>query len=192
MNRFRARGAGFRVRGAGFVVCFATLSACGAAVVSNGEPAPVKPAPVEAPTPAVTSDPTVHAPRAESFEATPDRVWAAVARAYAAVGLKINGVDSVTRTMGFAGIIRGSLKGTRLSAFFDCGSQMGANADSYDITLYIATQVASNPQTRRILVTTGLRVSGQSPAFASTRSVCTTKGELERRIMDAIRKDVSG
>jgi hypothetical protein len=173
------------------VVLLGALAGCGAATAGpNTEPAPRPKAAVEALAPPVTQDAGVHAPRSETFVASPDAVWAALGRAYASVGLKVNGVDTVTRTMGFAGIIRRNLKGTRLSTFFDCGAQMGANADSYDITLYVASQVASNPQTRNILVTTGLRVSGQNPAFASTKSACTTKGELERRIMDAIKKEV--
>jgi len=149
-----------------------------------------QPAAADAPAPPVTQDASVHAPRSQSFEATPERVWAALPRAYKSVGLTVNGVDTVTRTMGFAGIIRQKLGGVRLSTYFGCGNQMGENADTYDITLYVASQVASNPQTRRILVTTGLRVSGRSPAFASTTTICTTKGELERRIMAAIEEEV--
>jgi len=169
----------------------ALLAGCGATVVDPAAvPAPRPAAAADAPALPVTQDAGVHAPRSESFVASPQAVWDALGPAYASVGLKVNGIDTVTRTMGFAGIIRHNLKGTRLSKFFDCGSQVGANADSYDIILYVASQVASNPQTKRILVTTGLRVSGQNPAFASTKSDCTTKGELERRIMEAIKKEL--
>ena len=132
----------------------------------------------------------VAAPRSLSIAASPERIWAALPKAYKSVGITVNAADTTTRSMGFAGMIRHELGGTRLSKFFSCGSQIGENADSYDINLFVASQVASDPQTRRILVTTGLRVSARSPAFAGTTTVCTSTGELERRIMTALQAEV--
>ena len=127
-----------------------------------------------------------------AFTASHEAIWEALPRAYAAVGLKVNAVDTVTRSVGFAGTIRSKLGDTRLSKYFNCGSQIDANADRYDIHLFIASQVGRDPRSARLVVTTGLRATGQSPAFASTRTICTTTGELERRIWAALSAELGG
>jgi len=155
------------------------LTACGTKT-STPTAAP-KPAASPAPTPGATS--TAHS---MVFVATYERIWAALPRAYAAVGLTVNAVDTVTRSVGFAGTLRTKIGSTPMSKFFNCGSQVDANADRYDIHLFIASQVGRDPRSGRIVVTTGLQVAGQSPAFASTRTICITTGELERRIWAAL------
>jgi hypothetical protein len=121
---------------------------------------------------------------------TAERIWAALPGAYKAVGIVVNAVDSTTRAIGFAGTVRRALGGVRLSKYFDCGSQMGENADSYDVSIFIGTQVGRDPGTKGILVKTGLRVSARSPAFASTTTTCVSTGELESRIHAALQAEL--
>src|SRR5688572_27339217 len=146
------------------------LAACG--TKTSTPTAASTPAAAPAPAPGATS--IAHS---MAFDATYERIWAALPRAYAAVGLTVNAVDTVTRSVGFAGTLRTKIGDTPMSKFFDCGSQLGPNADRYDIHLFIASQVGRDPRSGRIVVTTGLRVAGQSPAFSSTRSKCVTLGE---------------
>ena len=165
-----------------FAAAVVALAACGTKTSTTAAPTPAG-APTEAAgatTPAYSM----------AFVATYERIWDALPRAYAAVGLKVNAVDTVTRSMGFAGTIRTRIGNTPMSKFFDCGRQVDANADRYDIHLFIASQVGRDPKTHRIVVTTGLRVAGQSPAFASTKSTCVTTGELERRIWAALQAEL--
>jgi len=150
-------------------------SGSGAASTSAAPPAPADSAP---------------APQSLVFASTAERLWAALPKAYNAVGITVNGIDSVSHTIGFAGIIRQKLGGVRLSKYFRCGSQMGENADSYDIILYMASQMGRDPQSGHVLVKTSLRVSARSPAFASTKTMCVTTGELERRLNAAITTEV--
>jgi hypothetical protein len=156
-----------------------TLAACG---TKTSTPT-VAPTPAGSPTPARGTTDIVHS---MAFVAAYERIWAALPRAYAAVGLTVNAVDTVTRSVGFAGTIRTKIGDTPMSKFFNCGNQMGENADRYDIHLFVASQAGHDPKTGRVVVTTGLRVSARSPAFASTTTFCTSSGELERRIWAAL------
>jgi len=159
------------------------LAACGTKTSTpTAAPTPVG---SPAPTPGATSN-----AHSMAFVATFERIWAALPRAYAAAGLTVNAVDTVTRSVGFAGTLRTQIGDTPMSKFFNCGSQVDANADRYDIHLFIASQVGRDPKSGRIVVTTGLRVAGQSPAFASTRTKCVTLGELERRIWAALEAEL--
>jgi len=159
------------------------LAACAKSPAAT-PPAPPVDAPASTPVGAPLSSSGVR------INSTFERIWAALPRAYAAVGITVNAIDTATRAVGFGGLIRKKLGDTPLSTYFECGTQIGPNADSYDITLVVASQVGRDPKTSQLVVTTGLRISARSPAFASTTTICTSKGELERRLMAALRAEV--
>ena len=161
----------------------------------NGAPLPsaVRTPPVVLLLPAALVTPGAAADSATTvrvvMSSTVEKIWAALPRAYKDIGLTVNAIDSASHTVGYAGEIRGRLKGVRLSTYFRCGSQMGDNADTYDIRLFMATQLGKD-ESGRLIVKTSMRISARSPAFASTTTLCSTTGELERRLNDAIRSHI--
>ena len=107
---------------------------------------------------------------------------------YDSVGLKIASLDSAHHLIGNGDAkMRRQLGGVPLSRFLDCGqTQIGYNADSYDVVLTVKTQLqpdASGATVVRTLVT----AVAKPVAFSQEYSSCSSTGKLESRVSDVIR-----
>lgn len=78
--------------------------------------------------------------------------------------------------------VRARLGKTSLSRYIDCGStQIGANADSYDVYMTVTSKLAANGKDGSVLSTT-VEASAKPLSFNQAYQHCSSRGELERRI----------
>lgn len=89
------------------------------------------------------------------------------------------------RAYGFRGRMPARLAGRRPSAYLQCGHSLaGSNADPYEIRLSVVTAVEREGESSRVST---LVVATARPRGVSGNPVpCTTTGELERAIAEAL------
>ena len=121
--------------------------------------------------------------------ASRDAVWAKLPAAYESLGLPISVKDDARFRIGNDQIkARRALNGVQMRTIVDCGSDLnGEKAENYDIRLTIETTVAQGATADVAEVTTVVTGLGRSPNFGNNDVACTTKGELERRILRYVR-----
>ena len=122
-----------------------------------------------------------------------DRVWGALPAAFDSIGIQPATIDPATHTMGNMNFkVHGRLKGTPLSRFIDCGqsTQVGANADNYDIVMTFAVQTKAGDPGRTWLAVS-LDAVGRPATFAQDYSQCSSRGELENRFTAIVQRAVS-
>lgn len=124
-----------------------------------------------------------------SVNATPAEVFAVLPAAFQSVGLPAPEIDpqqgiavvqpfTVTRRIGDA----------RMSTLLDCGrGPAGLYADSYRIHLSVVTQVTADGASGSSILTR-LEAIGQNTGGTSGNARCSTSGQLEASIVDAIRE----
>jgi hypothetical protein len=135
------------------------------------------------------SDPT----GAFSISAPPDDVWRALAVVYDELEVHVTTLDTDNRRIGIENArIRRRLGGTRLSKYLSCGERLGQPvADSDDIVMTLITQVVpadADNSTLHTLVDASAKLTGSGGAPIN----CATTGELERHIVQLVRKHTAG
>ena len=119
-----------------------------------------------------------------------DAVWRVLPAVYDSLGVSITTVNPSMRVIGAEGAkVRRSLKGVPLSRYFDCGTtQIGANADEYEITLTLLTQArAASPTTTRVEVTT--MATARPVARRQDPQNCTNLGTLDARLYEMLQRE---
>lgn len=123
-----------------------------------------------------------------------EQVWRALPGAFDALGIPIGVMDPANRLAGNTGLkVRRQLKNVPLSRYIDCGgsTQLGPNADSYDVNLSVVAAVRSvSPTVSSVSIT--FEAVGRPATFAQEYSQCTSRGVLETRLMDAILSRLKG
>jgi hypothetical protein len=116
------------------------------------------------------------------------KVWRVLPFAYDSLGLAIVTLDSANHLIGNGDMkLRRQLGGVPLSRFLDCGNtQIGYNADSYDVVLTVRTQLRSD-DSGATTMTTMVTAMAKPVAFSQAYSNCSSTGKLEMRLADAIR-----
>lgn len=117
-----------------------------------------------------------------------DQVWRAMPAAFDSLKIPLNTLDAKTHTIGNDGFkIRQALGRTPLSSYIDCGrTQIGPNADSYEVVLTILTQVMPGDG-GATKITTTFESSARPIAYSQEYSKCSSRGVLEAKIMDVVR-----
>ena len=97
-------------------------------------------------------------------------------------------LDSRQRVVGNPSLkVRRRLGGVTLVKYLDCGYKDGSpNAETYDIVLNLMSSV-SGPTPTSATVSTRIEGLATHPVFGS-QAVCTTTGELEKRIAQMVRE----
>jgi hypothetical protein len=123
------------------------------------------------------------------IEADPEKVWLALPGAYAKLAIPITEVDTLQRKIGNSGLkVRRQMAGTSLSRYIECGStQIGDNADSYDVFLTVSTVVKADPNTGLSTIETLFESQAKPVSFSREYARCSTKGLLETRIAEAVK-----
>jgi hypothetical protein len=116
------------------------------------------------------------------------KVWRLLPIVYDSVGLKVATLDSARHLIANGDTkLRRQLGGVPLSRYLDCGqTQIGYNADSYEVVLTVQTQLQPDPSgatTVRTLVT----AVSKPVSFSQEYSSCSSTGKLESRVSDVIR-----
>jgi len=117
-----------------------------------------------------------------------DQVWRALPATFDSIGVPVAAIDPAKRTMGNEGFkIRGRLKNTPLSRFIDCGNstQVGANADNYDVTLTLLAEVQPGEQGASKVILT-FQALAKPANFSQEYSQCSSRAALETRFLDLL------
>lgn len=117
-----------------------------------------------------------------------DKIWAALPAIYTALSIPLTTADPQTLRFGNEGMkIRRRLGETSLVELLDCGrTQIGQNADSYEIVMSVVTTLA-RADVNTTVVSTGVQATGKPLQFGGSETRCRTKGELERQIALGLR-----
>ena len=116
-----------------------------------------------------------------------DDAWIEMADVYDSLAIPKALIDPQTHTISNQGQkIRQRLGRTPLSRFIDCGNtQIGPNADSYEVFLTVTTQLTAAGTGSKLSTT--VEAVARPLAFNQTYSRCASKGVLETRIADALK-----
>jgi hypothetical protein len=122
-----------------------------------------------------------------------DRVWRVLPAVFDSLGIPITRLDAASHTIaneGAKGRLR--LKGVSFSTYIDCGAtQIGPNADSYDIFYTVTTQSTSTGP-NSTTVSTVFDAAARPVSFSQEYSRCTSKGVLEAKIAELVRAKLQG
>jgi hypothetical protein len=116
-----------------------------------------------------------------------DQVWRVLPAVYAALGIPVQLIDPKTHQVGNEGFkTRKTLGTTPLSTYIECGkTQIGENADSYDVVLTVLTSVQPGNSGGSNVVTT-IEASAKPVTYSQEYSRCSSKGRLEAQLVDSL------
>ena len=112
-------------------------------------------------------------------------VWMQMPAVYDSLGIPKTLIDTKRYLISSQGFkIRQRLGRTPLSRFIDCGqTQIGQNADSYDVYLTVTSQLRTDPP--RTILSSTVEAMAKPLSFNQEYSRCSSRGLLESRIADA-------
>jgi hypothetical protein len=119
----------------------------------------------------------------------PDQVFRAIPGVLDSLGIPVAMLEPAKRSIGNPAFkIRQRLKGTPLSRLIDCGSstQVGANADSYDVSLNVIADVAAGAANSST-VTLTFEAVAKPLNFSQQYSQCNSRGLFESRFFDILK-----
>ena len=130
-------------------------------------------------------------PITSNLASTVDEVWRALPAAFDSLGVKVTVNDPAQHIIGNERVkIRVQLGRTPLSRYLECGgTQIGANADSYEVVLTALTQVQSVAAGGSML-TTLFEAMAKPIAISQGYSKCSSKGLFESRLLDLVKKQL--
>jgi hypothetical protein len=116
-------------------------------------------------------------------------VWYIIPTAFDSLGLQLSLIDPKRHVIGNEGIkLRSKLGKERLSTYLECGTtQVGPNADSYEVILTVMTQLEpSRTDSTQTHITINTSAVAKPLQFSQDYSRCSSKGILEERLLDVI------
>ena len=122
-----------------------------------------------------------------SIAAPIEQVWLVLPAVFDSLGVAISTVDQAQHVIGNdAYKVRQRLGKAPLSRYLDCGqTQIGPNADSYDVVLTLLLQLQPNGVGSTTLLST-VEATAKPIAYAQSASACSSKGTLESRLTTLI------
>ncbi len=137
---------------------------------------------------AVITTPTASAIKGE-LPFVVDRVWAILPSVYDSVGVAHYDVNVSTRVVTSPTLrVRRRLADVPLTRILDCGTtQGGPSAETYDVVMTIRTWVQPAGAGATTL-TTEMEASAKPVSFSGDGVRCTSKGTLEQRIFETVKR----
>ncbi len=122
-----------------------------------------------------------------------ERVWAVLPSVYDSIGVPQPEVNAATRVVTSPNLrVRRRLAEVPLTRILDCGTtQGGPSAETYDVVMTIRTRVQPAGAGATTL-TTEMEASAKPVSFSGDGVRCSTKGTLEQRIFDTVKRCLSG
>ena len=116
------------------------------------------------------------------------KVWHALPAAFDKLAIPITQADDATHTIANSGLkLRRVLGDAPLSRYIDCGTtQIGENADSYEVFLTITTKLDEEPSSGLSIMRTTFEALARPIAFSREYSRCSSKGVLEKKLVEAV------
>ena len=173
------------------VAAAALLAACASSKGAPPEQVSMTPSNTRIETPGATYElRNVASDRAEAItvKAKPEIAWTKMTAVYAEVGLPVNMYVDASRQIGARGVrARGRLGNVRLSQLVSCGADVTGEdkANSYEITFDVASAIGAAPDGNTHVMTM-VTASGRPMATSGEPVRCTTTGQLEKRIANAL------
>lgn len=123
---------------------------------------------------------------------TPDAIFKILPSVFDSVGIPVNIVDPTRKQVGNSGYkIRQRLGKAPLSRYLDCGNtQIGPNADSYDVVLTVTTTVTAEGASGAALSTI-VDAQARPATYNQGYTHCASKGGIEIRIADIVKARLS-
>lgn len=128
--------------------------------------------------------------RADTLWMPIDRVWKALPAVFAVLEVPIERFDAETNTIGNSSLkLYRRLGKVPLTRYLDCGStQIGPNADSYEVALTVLTKLSRPPaDTSNTTVVTTVEALARPIQFRGDYVRCTSKGALEARLAEVLK-----
>ena len=121
-----------------------------------------------------------------------DVLWKVLPAVYDSLGIPLSTINKAAMTIGVEGHkMRKSLKGVPLSRYFDCGTtQIGANADSYEVTLFLITRLKpAQGNSTKVEVT---MIAQARPVERRQNPItCDTRGTLDAKLFATLKAEAS-
>jgi hypothetical protein len=119
-------------------------------------------------------------------------VWRALPKALDSLGINVTTIDPARFVMGAEGVkVRQRLGKAPLSRYLDCGqTQIGPNADSYDVMLTVMVQLQKNVPGATSVSTT-VDATAKPIAYSQSASECSTKGTLEKALLAILQAPIA-
>ena len=129
--------------------------------------------------------------RIDTVAASLATIWKALPAVYTGLEIPINQLDNTKNMIGNGGMkVYRKIGQTQLTKILDCGrTQIGPNADSYEIVMSVLTTLAKVDSANTV-VYTNIEASGQPMNYAGGQTRCRTKGELEKQMLLMLRTRV--
>ena len=128
-----------------------------------------------------------------SVSAPLDQVWRMLPALFDSLAVPVALIEPAKHVIGNEGFkIRQRLGKVTLSRYMDCGTtQIGPNADSYDVylTVLVQLQPGANGTTS---IATSFESLARPIAFAQEYSRCSTKGLFETRLVALVKAQLKG
>ena len=118
-----------------------------------------------------------------------DRVWKVLPGVYATLEIPIEQFNSEAGTIGNSGLkLYRRLGKLPLTRYIDCGTtQIGPNADSYEVMLTVLTKLQrSRADSGITTVATTVEAMARPIQFRGDYVRCSSKGTLEARLMEVL------
>ena len=117
-----------------------------------------------------------------------DAVWRILPSVFDSVGIPLTIIDQAKKQIGNGGYkTRQRLGKVSLSRYLDCGNtQIGPNADSYDVFLSVITTVTPEGASGAALSTI-VDAQARPATYNQAYSRCSSKGGIEIRIADIVK-----
>jgi hypothetical protein len=118
-----------------------------------------------------------------------DAVFRILPSVFDSLPVAVTTLDPAKRQLGNNGFkIRNRLGKNPLSYYLDCGgsSQIGPNADSYDVVLTVMTTVSGGAGSASL--STLVEAQARPATYNQAYNRCSSKGSLEQRIADLVTK----
>ena len=119
-----------------------------------------------------------------------DKVWKVLPGVYAILEIPIEQFNSEAGTIGNSGLkLYRRLGKIPLTRYIDCGTtQIGPNADSYEVLLTVLTKIQrSRADSSNTTVATTVEAVARPIQFRGEYSRCSSKGALEARLAEVLK-----
>jgi hypothetical protein len=126
----------------------------------------------------------------DTIGAPPARVWDALPRVLAGLGMAVDQVDADgTRVTTRLTQFRRELAGTRLSRMLHCGvGPVGDNADSYFVSVRVQLAMV-RVRAQATMVEARVSAAARPPDNGATAVRCTSTGLLEQRVLELVARE---
>lgn len=137
---------------------------------------------------------TTDASHSHTIAFSPDQVFRMIPSVLDSLGIPVTMLEPGKRSVGNPSLkVRQRLKTTPLSRYIDCGTstQIGANADNYDVNLSIIADVRPG-QGNSAEVTFNVEAAARPLNFAQDYAACRSRGLLESRFFETLNGRLAG